>query len=284
MDTLAMTGAATVDPMLPVPFRIARVVREIPGVYTWHLKPLDGRPFYFRPGQFNMVYQFGVGEIPISVSGDCRDPETLVHTIRAVGPVTNAMQQLRAGAIVGIRGPFGRPWPIDDVVGADIIFVTSTIGLAPLRPLIYEVLHRRQEFGKVVICYGTRGTDDIMYEDSLHRWRARFDTNVHLTVHAAHSGYRGRVGGVVSAIRAARIDWLAAQAFVCRSEALTRQAVGTLGALGVTTDHIWVTLERNMQCAIGLCGHCQIGPTFVCKDGPVYRFDQIESLYAIREL
>jgi NAD(P)H-flavin reductase len=123
-----------------------------------------------------------------------------------------------------------------------------------------------------------------MYEDNLHRWRARFDTNVHLTVHAAHSGYRGRVGGVVSAIRAARIDWLAAQAFVCRSEALTRQAVEALGQLGVTTDRIWVTLERNMQCAIGLCGHCQIGPTFVCKDGPVYRFDQIEPIYAIREL
>jgi NAD(P)H-flavin reductase len=135
----------------------------------------------------------------------------------------------------------------------------------------------------VSICYGTRGVDDIMYEDDLHRWRARFDTNVHLTVHSAPSGYRGRVGGVASAIRAARVDWPSTQAFVCRSEALTRQAVDTLGVLGVTTDRVWVTLERNMQCAIGLCGHCQIGPTFVCKDGPVYRFDQIESLYSIRE-
>ena len=183
-----------------------------------------------------------------------------------------------------LKWAFGRPWPVDEVVGNDIIFVTSTIGLAPLRPLIYEVLHRRADFGKVVICYGTRGTDDIMYEDWLHRWRARFDTNVHLTVHSAPSGYRGRVGGVVSAIKAARIDWQAAQAFVCRSEALTRQAVDALGALGVTTDRIWVTLERNMQCAVGLCGHCQLGPTFVCKDGPVYRFDQIEPLYSVREL
>jgi NAD(P)H-flavin reductase len=269
--------------MVPEPFRISKVVREIPGVYTWHLKSLDGKPFSYRPGQFNMVYQFGVGEIPVSISGDCREPDTLVHTIRAVGPVTNAMQQLRVGAVVGIRGPFGRPWPIDEVVGSDLIFVTSTIGLAPLRGLIYEVLHRRQDFGKVVICYGTRGTDDIMFEADLHRWRARFDTNVHLTVHSAPSGYRGRVGGVVAAIRAASVDWLSAQAFVCRSEALTRQAVDTLGALGVSTDRVWVTLERNMQCAIGLCGHCQIGPTFVCKDGPVYRYDQIEPLYSVRE-
>jgi NAD(P)H-flavin reductase len=142
--------------MVPVPFRITKVIREIPGVYTWHLKSLDGNPFVFLPGQFNMVYQFGVGEIPVSISGDRRQPDTLVHTIRAVGPVTNAMQQLKVGAIVGIRGPFGRPWPIDEVVGSDILFVTSTIGLAPLRGLIYEVLHRRQDFGKVSICYGTR--------------------------------------------------------------------------------------------------------------------------------
>ena len=284
MDALSTTAESLVDPMVPVLFRITRVIREIVGVYTWHLKSLDGKPFHFRPGQFNMVYQIGVGEIPVSISGDCRNPDTLVHTIRAVGPVTNAMQQLRAGAVVGIRGPFGRPWPVDEVAGSDIIFITSTIGLAPLRPLIYEVLHRREEFGKVVICYGTRGTDDVMYESSLHEWRARFDTNVHLTVHTAHSGYRGRVGGVVSAIRAARIDWLSTQAFICRSEALTRQAVDTVGALGVTTDRVWVTLERSMKCAIGLCGHCQLGSTFVCKDGPVYRFDKIEPLYSVREL
>lgn len=275
--------ARLADPMVPQPFRIARVIREIDGVFTWRLKPLDGAPFHYRPGQFNMVTQFGVGEIPVSISGDCREPDTLVHTIRAVGPVTEAMQALRAGAVVGIRGPFGRPWPIDAAVGSDVIFVTSTIGLAPLRPLIHEVLHRRQDFGKVVICYGTRGVDDIMFEADLHAWRARFDTNVHLTVHSAPSGYRGRVGGVAAAIRAARIDGPSTVAFVCRSEALTRQAVNTLGERGVTPDRVWVTLERNMKCGIGLCGHCQFGPSFMCKDGPVYRFDEIEALYSVRE-
>jgi NAD(P)H-flavin reductase len=260
------------------------VIREIDGVFTWHLRALDGAPVHFRPGQFNMVQQYGVGEVPVSISGDCRDATTLVHTIRAVGPVTNAMQHLRTGAAVGIRGPFGRPWPIDQAVGSDIIFVTSTIGLAPLRPLIMEMLHRRQDFGKLAICYGTRGTHDIMYEGDLHRWRARFDVNVHLTVHSAPSGYRGRVGGVAAAIHAARIDGASTQAFICRSEALTRQAVDTLGQRGVTPDRIWLTLERNMQCGIGLCGHCQFGGGFMCKDGPVYRFDQIEPLYSVREV
>ncbi|MEJ0017435.1 MAG: FAD/NAD(P)-binding protein [Acetobacteraceae bacterium] len=286
MDALnAVTAADLIaDPMLPRQFRIAQVTREVPGVFTWTLKSLDRRGFGFQPGQFNMVWLPGVGEIPLSISGDCREPYTLVHTIRAVGPVTNMMQQARPGTVVGVRGPFGRPWPIEAAVGCDVIFVTSTVGLAPLRPLIVEVLHRRDDFGKVVICYGSRGTEDILFEADLHEWRARFDTNVHVTVHAAHSGYRGRVGGVAAAINIARIDGAATQAFVCRSEALTRQAVATLGERGVTGDRVWVTLERSMKCGIGLCGHCQFGPSFMCKDGPIYRFDQIEALYSVREL
>ena len=146
------------------------------------------------------------------------------------------------------------------------------------------MLHRRDDFGKVVICYGSRGTDDILFEEDLHDWRARFDTNVHVTVHTAHSGYRGRVGGVAAALNIARIDGPTAVAFVCRSEALTRQAVATLGERGVSGDRVFVTLERSMKCGIGLCGHCQLGPSFMCKDGPVYRFDQIEALYSVREL
>jgi NAD(P)H-flavin reductase len=194
------------------------------------------------------------------------------------------MERLKTKSVVGIRGPFGRPWPIDQIVGSDVIFVTGTIGLAPLRPLIFEVLHRRNDFGKVVICYGSRGMDDILYVDDLARWRGRFDTNVHVTVHSAPSGYRGRVGSVAAAVRVARIDPALTQAFVCRSEVMTRPAVSALTERGVTTDRIWVTLERNMKCGVGLCGHCQFGPTFMCKDGPVYRYDQVEALFAKREI
>lgn len=277
-------GAAMPDPMMPRLFRIKRVKREVAGVFTWILEAEDGQPFSFRPGQFNMLYAFGLGEVAISISGDCRENGHLMHTIRAVGSVTREMARLKAGATIGVRGPFGRGWPIDEVTGNDIIFVTGTVGLAPLRPLILEVLARRNEFGRVVLCYGSRGVDDILYEDDLHVWRGRFDTNVHVTVHSAPSGYRGRVGSVAAAVRAAKLDGENSQAFVCRSESMTKPAVDALHEKGITSDRIWVTLERNMKCGIGLCGHCQFGPTFMCKDGPVYRYDQIERLFTTREL
>lgn len=271
------------DRMIPRPFRITKVKREVPGIFTWHLVPVDGGGFSYRPGQFNMLYLFGVGEVAISISGDCRDGEKIVHTIRIAGSVTKMMAGLGVGDTIGVRGPFGRPWPIEPIYGSDLIFVTGTIGLAPLRPLIYEVLHQRDKFGKVVICYGSRGMKDILYEDELHQWRGRFDTNVHVTVHSAPSGYRGRVGSVAAAVKGARIEGGDTQAFVCRSEVMTKPAVDALRERGVTSDHIWVTLERNMKCGIGLCGHCQFGPSFMCKDGPVYRFDEIEHLFEIRE-
>lgn len=279
-----ISGAVAPDPMVPRLFRIKRVKREVPGVFTWHLEAEDGQPFHFRPGQFNMLYGFGLGEVAISISGDCRESGILMHTIRAVGSVTREMAKLKAGAVIGVRGPFGRGWPIDEVTGNDIIFVTGTVGLAPLRPLILEVLARRNEFGKVVLCYGSRGTDDILYEEDLHIWRGRFDTNVHVTVHSAPAGYRGRVGSVATAVRAAKLDGENSQAFVCRSESMTKPAVDALHEKGIASDRIWVTLERNMKCGIGLCGHCQFGPTFMCKDGPVYRYDQIERLFTTREL
>jgi len=282
----AAPQAATVaaDPMVPRPFRIERYIREVDGCFTLHLTPLDGQPFHYRPGQFNMLYVFGVGEVAISISGDCRDTSKLVHTIRVVGTVTTAMAKLKKGDTVGVRGPFGNPWPVDAAVGSDVLFVTGTIGLAPLRPLIYEVLHRRAEFGKVVVCYGSRGIKDILYEKLLHEWRGRFDMQVHVTVHIAPSGYRGRVGSVAAAIKAARFDAPSTLAFVCRSETMTRPAIQALNERGITNDRIYVTLERNMKCGVGFCGHCQFGPTFMCKEGPVYRYDTIEDLFMVREL
>ncbi len=280
-----MLGERTtlVDPMVPRPFRIVRVKREIAGVFTWQLVPKDGAPFFFQPGQFNMLYAPGIGEVAISVSGDPRNPSELVHTIREVGTVTKAMSALAAGDAVGVRGPFGTGWPVEAAYGYDVVFVTGTIGLAPLRPLIYEVLHRRQEYGKAIICYGSRGTADILFERELHEWRGRLDMEVHVTVHTAPSGYRGRVGSVASAIHISRFDGSKTIAFVCRSEAMTTSAVAALHECGITSDRIYVTLERNMKCAVGFCGHCQFGPTFMCKEGPVYRFDTIESLFAVRE-
>lgn len=278
------SGAPAPDPMVPRPFRILRRVREVDGCFTLHLASLDGRPYAFQPGQFNMLYVFGVGEVAISVSGDCRDLNTLVHTVREVGTVTRAMAKLEVGDTIGVRGPFGNPWPVEVAYGHDVLFVTGTIGLAPLRPLIYEVLNRREHFGKVVLCYGSRGTDDILYEKLLHQWRGRFDMQVHVTVHSAPAGHRGRVGSVANLVKIARFDAEQTVAYVCRSETMTRPAVQALYARGVTADRIYVTLERNMKCGVGFCGHCQIGGSFMCKDGPVYRYDTIEPIFSLREL
>jgi NAD(P)H-flavin reductase len=268
--------------MVPRLFRIESVRREVDKVFSWELRAHDGAPFEYKPGQFNMLYAPGAGEAAISISGDPREPK-LIHTIREVGAVTHAMGRLPAGATVGVRGPFGNGWPVEACEGRDIIFVTGTIGLAPLRPLIYELLHRRERCGRIVIVYGSRGLDDILYEEELHCWRGRFDLDVLLTVHTAPSGYRGRVGSVASLLKAANFDGSNALAFVCRSETMTHPAVAALAELGVETDRIYVTLERNMKCGIGLCGHCQFGASFMCKNGPVYRFDAIERLFSIRE-
>jgi len=285
MDGAVFTAsAAAIDPMAPRPFRIERRLTEVDGCFTLHLKALDGGPLTFEPGQFNMLYVFGVGEVAISISGDCRAPDTLVHTIREVGTVTRAMAALKPGAVIGVRGPFGRPWPIEQAYGDDILFVTGTIGLAPLRPLVYEVLNRRERFGKVVLCYGSRGTHDILYEPLLHQWRGRFDMQVHVTVHSAPSGYRGRVGSVANLVKIARFDPEHTTAYVCRSETMTRPAVQALHERGITSDRIYVTLERNMKCGVGFCGHCQMGGSFMCKDGPVYRYDSIERIFSVREL
>ena len=276
--------AVSGDPMVPRPFRIVRRVKEVDGCFTLHLRSLDGRPYGFKPGQFNMLYVFGVGEVAISVSGDCRDLNTLVHTIREVGTVTRAMAQLKVGDTIGVRGPFGNPWPIEVAYGHDVLFVTGTVGLAPLRPLVYEVLNRREHFGKVVVCYGSRGTHDILYEKLLHQWRGRVDMQVHVTVHSAPAGYRGRGGSVANLVKIARFDPEQTIAYVCRSETMTRPAVQALNERGVTADRIYVTLERNMKCGVGFCGHCQMGGSFMCKDGPVYRYDTIEHVFSVREL
>ncbi len=287
-----MDGAATatavpenaLDPMFPRLCRIERVIKEQDDTFTLVLRPEDGGEVRCKPGQFNMLYMFGAGEVPISVSGDTRNTDVVVHTIREVGAVTTAMARLKRGDQVGLRGPFGRAWPVEAAFGSDVVFVTGTIGLAPLRPLVYEVLAQREQFGKVVMCYGSRGPDDILFLKDLREWRSRLDMQVHVTVHAAHHGYRGRVGSVAETVRNARVDGPSTVAFVCRSEVMTRPAVQALNQRGVTNDRIWVTLERNMKCGIGHCGHCQFGSSFMCKDGPVYRFDEIAQLYRIREL
>jgi NAD(P)H-flavin reductase len=271
--------------MVPRLFRIQGVRKETADTFTLDLAAGDGGGMPpFAPGQFNMLYAFGVGEVPISISGDPGDCSTLRHTTRAVGPVTRAMQRLKKGDTIGIRGPFGSGWPVEEARGRDCVIVTGGIGLAPLRPALYSLVAHRESYGKIVLLYGARSPEDILYRRELERWRSKLDLDVYVTVDRAGGDWRGAVGVVPTLVRRVGFDAPNATAMVCGPEVMMRFAVRELESRGVEDGQIYLSMERNMKCAIGLCGHCQFGPTFICKDGPVFRFDRIASIFGRGEV
>ena len=278
-DDIALPGTT---PMTPVLARVQRRRRETDDTFTLELAPQGGRPWPFAPGQFNMLYLFGVGEVPISISGDPATPDVLLHTTREVGTVTGAMQQLRPGDYLGLRGPFGTFWPVDEAEGRDVIIVAGGIGLAPLRPVLYHLMTHRDRYNRVVILYGARTPDDILFQKDLGRWSSRLDVEVFATVDRATRRWRGSVGVITTLIPHAPIDPENSLVMVCGPEMMMHFTINELHRRGVGSDQIYVSMERNMKCAIGLCGHCQFGQHFVCKDGPVFRFDEIEDLFRVR--
>lgn len=274
------------DPMIPRRYRVLRAWGELADVGSMELFPLDGAVPGFQPGQFNMLYAFGIGEAAISISGDPADPDRLIHTVRSVGKVSAALTSLKDGDMVGVRGPFGTGWPIAAQTGRHIVIVTGGLGLAPLRPAIYHVLANREDYAGFTLVYGARSPDDLLYAEEIRAWKSRFDTEVEVTVDHATAGWTGRVGVVTTCLdRAlAGLDPANISALVCGPEIMMRFAVKCLNDGGVPQDSIWVSMERNMKCAVGFCGHCQFGPDFVCRDGPVFRYDRIAALMARKEI
>ncbi len=280
-----ITVAAPPEPMQPRPYRIQRVRQETHDTFTLELEPADGVDgFGFEPGQFNMLYVFGVGEVPISISGDPATPRRIVHTTRVVGTVTRAMRKLKRGDRIGVRGPFGKPWPIEQARGRDVVLVPGGIGLAPLRPVLYALMAQRKQFRRVTLLYGARTPKDVLFPKQLEQWRSRSDFNVSLTVDHATGAWRDNVGLVTSLIPRAQFDPANAVAMICGPEVMMRFVVMELEKRGMTDDRIYVSMERNMKCGLGFCGHCLFGPTFICKDGPVFRFDSIRHFFSKREV
>jgi NAD(P)H-flavin reductase len=238
----------------------------------------------FRPGQFAMLYAFGVGEVPISYSGESTRGGLVVHTTREVGPVTRALGRLRRGASVGCRGPYGRPWPLDDAGGRDVVLVAGGIGLAPLRVAVEEIARRRGDFGRVTLLYGARSPSDVLFARDLERWRSTAAIDVFVTVDAGTRTWKGNVGVVTALVPRAAFDPDRTLALLCGPEVMMRFAAEALRDRGVPAASISVSLERNMKCAVGWCGHCQLGASFVCKDGPVFSWDVAAGLLAVREL
>ena len=261
--------------MTPLPYRVVRRRRETVGVYTLELEPVDDAIAPIEPGQFTMLYAFGVGEAPISVS---RCGETLTHTIREAGAVTHALCAARIGDVVGVRGPFGNTWPVEAARGKDVVFVAGGIGLPPLRPAIDHVLAHRREYGKAIVLYGGRTPADLLYRAELKKWRAE------ITVDTAGPEWHGRVGVVTKLIPRAPFDPGNAVAMIVGPEIMMRFSAEALIDRGMPPEQVWISMERTMRCGVGLCGHCQLGTMLVCRDGAVYRWPDLEALLGVPEL
>jgi len=270
--------------MTPLAYRVERKRRETAGTWTLDLEPVGEAIDPIRPGQFTMLYLFGVGEVPISSSGDPALDGRLVHTIRAAGAVTRGLCAANPGDVVGVRGPFGNTWPLELARGKDVVVVAGGIGLPPLRPAIYHVLGNREEYGNLVLLYGGRSPTELVFRQEVERWRARLDASVEVTVDTAGHDWRGRVGVVTKLIPRAPFDPGNAVAMIVGPEIMMRFAAQTLLERGMPVESVFVSMERTMRCGVGLCGHCQLGPTLICRDGPVYRWDEIAPLLEVQEL
>jgi NAD(P)H-flavin reductase len=273
------------EPMVPRRYRIVEKSRETEDTWTLSLEPADpGSAIESRPGQFNMVYAFGAGEVPISVSGEPGTAGRLVHTIRAVGATTEAICSAEPDQMLGIRGPFGSSWPLDAARGMDVLVIAGGIGLAPLRPVLYALMTDPDAYGDASLLYGGREPEQLLFREELDRWRERPELDVHVTVDIASAEWRGRVGVVTGLIDQATFDPSGTAAFVCGPEVMMRFAVDALLERGVAPESIYLSVERNMKCAVGHCGHCQFGAEFVCRDGPVFSLDRIDRLFSMREV
>ncbi|HTN42661.1 MAG TPA: FAD/NAD(P)-binding protein [Nitrospiria bacterium] len=275
------------NPWIPYPAEVIGKRREALRVHTVRLKIRDEairRAYRFRPGQFNMLYVFGVGEVPISIVSDPDQPGVLDHTIRDVGKVTDALVGLKEGDTVGIRGPYGSWWPLEEARDMDVVIVTGGLGCAPVVSVINYVAHRRDRYGGLKIFHGVKTPKDLLYRARFRAWRKLPDTEVYLTADHPDREWKYKVGIVTNLFRQVRIDAGKSLVMMCGPERMMQSAARDLLAQGLPAERIYLSLERNMKCAIGFCGRCQFGPSFICKDGPVYRYDRIRTWFEMDEI
>ncbi|BBZ49082.1 FAD/NAD(P)-binding protein [Mycobacterium heidelbergense] len=271
--------------MAPVPYRVRDRVVESPDSATLTLEPLDAPLRAPQPGEFMMLYAFGVGEAAISISGDPTVADgSITHTIRAVGAVSRALHDAEPGSVVGVRGPFGTSWGLAEAVGRDLVLVAGGVGLCPLRPAVLGALAQRSRYGTVTLVVGARSRADFVFAAQLEKWADDPQIELHLIVDAPAPGWRGEVGLVTEPLRRLALDPGRTTAFLCGPEPMLRFGAEALLAKGVAAQNIRVSLERNMQCGIGWCGHCQLGPLLLCRDGPVVGYDVAGPLLTVKEL
>jgi sulfite reductase subunit B len=267
----------------PVPARIERIVRQTYDTITYTValeEPYQREYYRFQPGQFNMLSLLGIGEAPISISSWAGRAASFDHTVRAVGTVTNAMLNLHEGDRIWVRGPYGRGWPVDQMQGKGVLLVAGGIGLAPLRPIIEEFLLRPERYGHLEILYGARTPEDQLFQSEYSDWASHPNITLRLAVDRcdADDGWSGTVGPVTALFAQMSTQPQTSLVITCGPEIMMRYAVRGLLQRGFAPEQIYVSLERRMECGFGKCGHCQIGPLYVCKDGPVFNYTEIKNL------
>ena len=277
---------AKADPMLPFTMKVKKHFWETEDTFTIILEPDEEKElgFHFKPGQFNMLYKFGLGESAISISSDSSKTNTIAHTIHKVGYVTSALSQLKKGDIIGVRGPFGSCWPVEEAKGKDVILAAGGIGLAPLRPALYYIFKHRKSYGRVVLLYGSRTGLDMLYRVELEEWEKKHNIEILITVDRGDSSWRGNIGVVTNLFFTIKRDARSTLAMVCGPEIMMKFTIDELKKSGLSDSSIYLSMERNMKCAVGFCGHCQYGPNFICKDGPVFNFSKVKKIFDIWEL
>lgn len=267
------------------PVTVKKVIWETDDTFTLQIDlGAMGETFKFLPGQFNMLYVFGLGEAAISISSDASQEGTLAHTIHRVGTVTTGLAQVKRGDVIGLRGPFGTSWPITAARGKDVCIVAGGIGLAPLRPVMYAMLRERTAFERIILLYGARSPLDLLYRVELEEWAKEHNVEILVTVDRGDSSWKGYIGVVTNLFSYLKLDARATVGYVCGPETMMKYTIDEMERRGLAEDQIYLSMERNMKCAVGFCGHCQYGPEFICKDGPVFTLPRIRPLLDKKEL
>ena len=280
-----MSMSSRIDAGAPHAATVVGRTQESPTIFTLQLRLDDAAAqtaYCFAPGQFNMLYLYGVGEVPISIMSDPEEREIIGHTIRAVGRVTRGLAALKPGDKVGLRGPFGRGWPLQEVSGCDVVLVTGGLGCAPVVSVIHYVLRRRERFGKLVIIQGVRHAEDLIWREQYDGWAKLPDIQVLVAANEGAAFWPWHVGRVTELFSLAGFDPDCAVAMMCGPEGMMHAAADSLLARGLPESRLFLSMERNMQCAVGRCGHCQVGGAFVCRDGPVFNWGEAKTLLAHR--
>lgn len=270
----AASAVCASNPYRPVRAVVEEIIDETPNIKTFRLKP--DKPIEWVTGQFVEVALPGVGESPFTPSSNQKDKERFEVTIMKAGLVTGKLHELRPGAELGVRGPLGKGYPLDKFEGKPILILGGGVGFAPLRSLIYALLNEKERFPRIVVCYGARTPADLVYRRMYDEWSKIPGFELNLSVDREAPGWTGNVGVVTTLLDKVRLEPDRMPAVVCGPPIMMKFGTLKLLELGFKPEAIYLSMEKNMSCGIGKCGHCRIGPYFACKDGPVFTYEQVK--------